>query len=170
MAVKSTALTFAGTGDELVKPVNSTTLTFAAVRPATIPPGKVRTIYLTGSCVIRASLYGGIPMRDKQNITLVSGDTLNFSATLTEVDGTPINFTRATIRWDFGTAATGIRESNTQGITVMDAVNDKVTIHLTPADTISRSGKTKHELEVTDAAGNVSTVLRGTITIERGVI
>jgi hypothetical protein len=116
-------------------------------------------------------IKGGLPMLDGQNFSVIAGNSLNVKATLTEQDGTPLNLDNITdIKWGFGDRLTGVRKNLTAGITIDDAANGVLTIHINADDTKDRSLAIKHELVVTDALGNVSSVLRGTITIEKSII
>jgi hypothetical protein len=116
-------------------------------------------------------IKGGLPMLDGQNFSVIAGNSLYVKATLTEQDGTPLNLDNITdIKWGFGDRLTGVRKNLTAGITIDDAANGVLTIHINADDTKDRSLAIKHELVVTDALGNVSSVLRGTITIEKSII
>lgn len=102
------------------------------------------------------------------------GDTLTIDADIVDEDGTALDLTGyQAIRWvlaeQYGggdplvekTAAGG-------GITVVSAPNGEVRVAVEPADTDAVSpGQYRHELEVTDDNGDVSTVLVGTVEILR---
>lgn len=101
-----------------------------------------------------------------QNFNIVAGDSKNIVVTVTKNDGTPLNLAGASIRWGFSDVIKDV----TNGVIITDAVNGQFTVVLKPADTEGKSGKQKHEAEITDQFGNVSTVMRGELTIERSVI
>jgi hypothetical protein len=56
------------------------------------------------------------------------------------------------------------------GITVTNAAGGVITIEIEPDDTETVFGAYYHELEVIDAAGDIGTVLRGTMTITRALV
>lgn len=108
-------------------------------------------------------------MPQEQNIAAgayFSGDSLVLTFTVLKPDATPKDLTGATVVWGLANAqGKGLRLSKNASIT--DAVNGVCTVTLSPADTASLSGTFYHELEVTDAAANVSTVTYGSFVIEK---
>jgi hypothetical protein len=113
-----------------------------------------------------------------QNVTMYSGDSRVLAFTITEANGTtPINLTGAVVAWacarklsgGFSTTPTLSKEIGA-GITIIAAIAGTLEVALAPADTASLVGRYYHELQVTDAAGNVSTVATGTLTITKDLI
>jgi hypothetical protein len=56
------------------------------------------------------------------------------------------------------------------GITVTDAPNGVLRVDIDPIDTATASGAFYHELEVIDSAGDIQTVLKGTMTVIKSLI
>jgi hypothetical protein len=99
-----------------------------------------------------------------QNFEMFAGDTKAVTVTVAGVD-----LTGATVKWamkkSIFNAEPDVYKDTAAGISVITA--DKFTIALAPADTELLTGTYYHEASVTDVSGNVSTVLTGTITINR---
>lgn len=105
-------------------------------------------------------------MTENQNFTMVSGDTKVIEVTVDSVD-----LSGASIKWimhQFG--AEKVRKETPGTITVTDAVGGLLQIKLDPTDTASLVGDYSHEMEVTDAAGNVSTVMSGRVSVQKGYV
>jgi len=116
-------------------------------------------------------LRGGVVLVSGQNFNMVAGTSLNLSIQLSEQDGTPLNLEGVTAVWGFGTIEKGIRkDTTTSGISVTDAGEGMLLIQLKPEDTSGRHENTVHELEIIDTYGNVSTVMRGMIYIEKEIL
>jgi hypothetical protein len=98
-----------------------------------------------------------------------SGDSRPLEVTITQENGQPQNLTGWTFRYAVAPALGAVAEmvkTSADGIEV--AANPQtgvVTVHRAPADTASLSGYKYHELQATDPAGNVSTVLHGRLRI-----
>jgi len=75
----------------------------------------------------------------------------------------------AAIAWQLacsaGSAAPAVSKSLGAGIAITDGPNGVFTVMLDPSDTAALSGLYYHEAEVTDGAGNRSTVLTGVATV-----
>lgn len=114
------------------------------------------------------NLKGALPVAERnQNFEMFAGDTENVVVTVTE-GGSPINLSGATIRWVMkraGSVTPLISKTSPAGITITDTAGGKFTISLMPADTEDQRGDYYHEAEVTDASGNVSTVMTGRAAI-----
>lgn len=107
-----------------------------------------------------------------QDVEMYSGDTKQLLVAVTTPTGTPVDLTGSIIKYMAvrGTAPV-IQKSTTSGnIIITDAVKGKYTVKLDPADTRDLLGKYPHESEVTDALGNVSTVLKGTLKVLQSYI
>ena len=107
-------------------------------------------------------------MKRNQNFELVAGDTVNLNITVTDKAGSK-NLASATIKWgmwDDVAQALILSKAIDDGITVTSPLAGQFTVTLSPGDTLTVSpGKYTHECEVTDAGGNVSTILIGAVTI-----
>jgi hypothetical protein len=114
-----------------------------------------------------------------QDVAMFSGDTRVLAFTVTQAgDSTPVDLTGATaIKWKCARKLSGgfsstvtLSKALGAGITVTDADAGQLQVLLSPADTAALSGRFYHELEITDVAGNVSTVAIGTLTIAKDLI
>lgn len=112
------------------------------------------------------------------DFSMFQGDTRRLNFTLTRADGSPLDLTGGTLRWQASRLkAPGVfstmpllQKTETNGVEVVDAFNGIVTVTLGPADTLSLSGNLYHELEVVDASGDVSTVYAGDFQIKKALI
>ena len=103
------------------------------------------------------------------------GDTKRLRVTVVDETGAAKSLVGAqNIRWWVARKVTSttklIQKSTTGGIVVNDASGGILTIEIDPADTQAVSGEYYHELEVVDAADDVGTVLRGTMTVVRALV
>ena len=109
---------------------------------------------------------------------LFQGDTKRINFTLTKADGTALDLTGATIRWEASKLKAGglfsstpvIVKTDQDGIEVVDALNGFLTVTLPPEDTLPISGDFYHELETTDVSGDVATVFSGQFKIKKALI
>lgn len=99
-----------------------------------------------------------------QNFEMYAGDTKTVTVTVSGVD-----LTGASVKWaakkSIYNVEPDIYKETADGL--MIAASDSFVIALAPEDTAALVGSYYHEAEVTDAAGNVSTVMTGTVKIER---
>jgi hypothetical protein len=102
------------------------------------------------------------------NFSLTAGDTKTLVVTVRDTDGSAVNIVGATIHWrcakSFNKTA-AVLKSTSDGITISDGANGQMTIQLDADDTEDLVGLYYHEIELTSAAGDVSTVLRGTMKV-----
>lgn len=105
-------------------------------------------------------------MRKNQNFEMVNGDTKTVVVTV------PFDLSGATIKWIMHLFGQEKLRKETPVITVTQATSteSKAEFKLESADTVALVGEFNHEMEVTDALGNVSTVMTGKAKIERGYI
>lgn len=122
------------------------------------------TVYLQAFGNLYIYLKGGLDVTaTNQNFSMIAGDSKYI---VFPVEG--VTLERCTIRW-------GIKKTSSEfalykespNITVVDG---NVQIKLTPEDTKDLLGTYSHEAEITDQLGNVSTVLKGKATINKGII
>ena len=104
-----------------------------------------------------------------QDFPLTAGDTQYLDVDVTDADGAAVNLNGYTLRWKLNSTPPVVKALGA-GITVLDAPGGLVRIALAPADTPGLAGAYEHELEGADADGNVSTLLRGIATINRGLV
>ncbi len=109
------------------------------------------------------------------NFEMHQGDTKRLLVSIKDPDGAAISLVGAqSIKWWVARKVTSttrlLEKAVSTGVTVTDAAGGLVTIELAPDDTKLVSGDYYHELEVIDAAGDIGTVLRGTITIVRALV
>lgn len=115
-------------------------------------------------------------MTAQVDFTMVRGDTKKLSATVRDEAGAVVNLTGATIRWWLAKTITApaprlLEKAIGTGITVIDAPNGRFDVLITAANSAGISpGTLYHECEITDATGQVSTVFRGALTLERDLI
>lgn len=101
-----------------------------------------------------------------QNFEMVAGDTKNIVITVAIAD-----ITGASVKWAlkksvFSASNAVYKDTATGGVSITDAAAGKFTVALAPSDTVTlKPGDYYHEAEVTDAAGNVSTVTTGKVTL-----
>lgn len=103
---------------------------------------------------------------------MVSGDSATLSIGIVNAAGVAVDVSTATaIVYEIATspaAATPlVSKALTTGVTVATST---VTVTLAPADTKDLAGVYYHELEITDASGNVFTAFSGYVTIDRDLI
>ena len=108
-----------------------------------------------------------------QNIVIYAGDTANITVTVLDgdnVSGARKNIAGSVISWVlFDPDATGVMLTKTtaDAISITDGLNGELVIPLVPADTETiPPGNYRHEAEVTDASGNVSTAMTGDFIIK----
>ena len=107
-----------------------------------------------------------------------AGDTRNVFITITDKAGTPIDLTSATsIRWwaSRGDATTFSRTPTLMktidaGIDEVSLLDGQIVIRIRAIDSRELNGSYYHEVEVIDAAGNVSTPIADTFTVKRDLI
>jgi hypothetical protein len=109
--------------------------------------------------------------KEAQNITIYAGDTADINVTVYAGETTTRkNIANSTINWVvFDPDSTGVILTKTTGdaITITDGLNGLFTISLVPADTEDIPPATyRHEAEITDSSGNVSTVTVGDFIVK----
>ena len=101
---------------------------------------------------------------ENQNFTMYSGDAKLITVTVEGLDMQQAD----EVKWVLKQDTITVKKDLDDGITINDS--SSVTITLDPADTEDIQGSYKHEMEITDAGGNPSTVMRGTATINKDII
>lgn len=107
-----------------------------------------------------------------QNIEIYAGDTVNLNITTFDSDSNNVrkDIANSEISWVvYDPDASGVMLTKTTDdtITITDGLNGLFTIALVPADTeLLTPGNYRHEAEITDASGNVSTSLTGDFIIK----
>lgn len=108
-----------------------------------------------------------------QDATLYAGDDRTLRFTLTDAAGAPLNLTGYELAWALRGAGglVEIAKSLGSGIAVVGlATAGVVDVTLTHTDTIGLGAfGHPHQLEGTDASGNVSTLAEGVITVRASV-
>lgn len=117
---------------------------------------------LTGTGSLRTNGYKMIT-----NFTMTAGDYKTLVITIKDAEGTAVNISGATIKWQcgrsFGKAST-LSKSTSSGIQITDGANGQYTVTLDASDTDSMSGTYYHESEMT-LSGIKTTVLVGTMKV-----
>jgi hypothetical protein len=111
----------------------------------------------------------------EQDFEMHQGDSKRLLVTVKTPAGAVVSLVGAqSIKWWVAKRVTSsvrlLEKSVGSGITVTNAAGGLLTIALNPADTKAVSGDYYHELEVIDSAGDIGTVLRGTVTILRALV
>lgn len=110
---------------------------------------------------------------------MFAGDTkrLHFTLTSGPPSNTPLDIQDTTIRWQAskGTLARFsvipvLTKTIGDGLEVTDAFSGTLTVELLPGDTETLKGTFYHELEITDASGDVSTAFVGEMVIKPNLI
>lgn len=110
-----------------------------------------------------------------QNFRIVSGDTHTLLVRVKDANGDPVDIGGATIKWrcarSFGRAAAISKQTGGSGITIIDGANAVFAVAIDPDDTEDLAGSFYHEAEIRFLPdSSVSTVVHGTLTIERDLI
>lgn len=115
---------------------------------------------------------------EDQNFEMYAGESKVITVTVKDAAGALVDIGGASIEWIAKRSeddAVGLITKTTAaggGITILDQTTHKgeFTITLVPADTQSLGGASYyHEAEVTDIATDVSTVMRGIVTIKKAL-
>ena len=109
------------------------------------------------------------------NFEMHQGDTKRLRVSVQDPAGQPISLVGAqSIKWWVAKKVTSttrlLEKSVGSGITVTSAANGELTVSIEPEDTDDVVGDYYHEREVIDSAGDIGTVLRGTMTIARALV
>lgn len=108
-----------------------------------------------------------------QNFQMIAGDYKTLVITVRNSDGDPVNITGATVKWQAARSlgkASVISKTTSSGISLNDPTNGIFTVTLNHSDTDSLSGIYHHEAEVTDSSGFRSTVIAGTMKVNKPLI
>jgi len=109
-----------------------------------------------------------------QNFEMVSGDTKSLIVRVKDADGDVVDITGATVKWraarSYGKTASITKATGGSGVTLTDPTNGVFVVALADTDTEDLAGIFYHEAEVTFSDDTVSTVLRGTMKINRDLI
>jgi hypothetical protein len=111
------------------------------------------------------------------DFTLYQGDTRRIVVTVQDAAGQPVGLVGVAAKWQAapGTAdrfspTAVITKEIGAGIEITDGVAGELTISLAPEDTAGLTGTYYHELQITDASGDITTVLTGTMTVRRSLV
>lgn len=100
-----------------------------------------------------------------------SGDTMEITVTVTNSAGAAVDCSSVTIVYGLDTAPHSggtpliSKASGAGDFTIGGGSNNEIAFTLDPADTEDLDGTYYHEMEITNAAGDVATVLEGTVEI-----
>ncbi|RKD21479.1 hypothetical protein BEP19_14755 [Ammoniphilus oxalaticus] len=122
---------------------------------------RVLYVYLVGERELYVELKGGLPMRDNQNFSMVSGDSKLIDVTVEGVDMAGVTSAKWTM-YQYGVWK--LSKTLREGLSIN---GDVLHIELSPSDTEELTGVYTHEIEIVDSNGNVSTITRGKITLEQ---
>ncbi|WEK53335.1 MAG: hypothetical protein P0Y55_12145 [Candidatus Cohnella colombiensis] len=115
------------------------------------------------------SLRGSIPTVNYQNFEMFAGDSIQIEVAVTD-KGEAVYLTGTTIKWALKRSvlktANVALKTTASGIELTDPTDGKFQVTLNAIDTVSlKPGYYYHEAEITDASGNVSTIMTGTVAI-----
>lgn len=117
-------------------------------------------VYIQGKRELVVFMEGGLTMIPNQNFNMVSGDTKRLVIDIKE------DIAGASVKWVLFKSGepeiTLIKEGN--------VIDGKINITLEKGDTEDLNGIYKHECELTDQQGNISTVTSGTVIIIKDAI
>lgn len=104
-----------------------------------------------------------------QDFVLYQGDTKILRVEVFDTEGNPKNIAGASILWGmyvFTQPQIVLTKSTSGGITITDAINGIFEVQIDSADSLDLEPDFYgHEAEVTDIAGNVSTIFTGTVEV-----
>jgi hypothetical protein len=101
----------------------------------------------------------------KQNFSMFAGESKEIIVPVTKENNAELDITGSKIKWGFS----NILKTDTNGITLSNPTKGEFTITLNPIDTQSLEGIFYHGAVLTDALGNVTTVMTGKITINKSL-
>jgi hypothetical protein len=110
--------------------------------------------------------------------SMTAGDTRNIFVTITDKFGTAIDLSQATsIRWWASKGTTEafsrtpvLMKSLELGIDEVSLIDGEFVVRVKTADTAGLNGSYYHEVEIIDAAGNVSTPIADSFTVRKDLI
>lgn len=109
-------------------------------------------------------------MIEAQNVSLAAGDNMVITVTVTQA-GSAKNLTGATAinykAYPLNSSTAVITKALLSGVTVTNAAGGIFTVTLAPADTTALCGDYRHEAEITDVSGNISTVMTGLLSVQK---
>lgn len=112
------------------------------------------------------------------DFTMFAGDTRRINFSIKRPDGSPLDLTGATVRWQASklkptgifSATPTFEKTDGSGVEVVDTANGLVTVTLEPQDTVDKSGVFYQEMETVDYTGDVATVYTGQFEIKKALI
>lgn len=110
-----------------------------------------------------------------QDADVYGGDDVRLDLTLLDRDGNALDLTGCSLLWGMAPVtenAASLRKSTDDGgVTITDAVAGYAAVTLDPADTANLDAcEYRHEMKLTDADGNVETVMTGRLTIRSSIL
>lgn len=132
----------------------------------------ISIVHLQGKRDLTVHLKGGVEVTaENQNFKMYTGDTKYIY--LSVEDGT-LDLNGVTVKWILKNGVKNAPEitifkTNGQGVTI-DLNANMILIKLDPSDSIDLLGKYYHEAELTDALGNISTIMVGEIEFKKSCI
>ncbi|WP_026694072.1 hypothetical protein [Peribacillus kribbensis] len=126
-------------------------------------------VYLSGILKLHVRLKGGLGMTaTNQSFTMMAGDSLILTVSVTDENGQPLSLTGASVKWvakkRVNSLENDILKTSDNGVSI---TGSELKIKLDPTDTKDLSGTYYHECELTDSVGNVSTIFKGYVTVEK---
>jgi hypothetical protein len=108
-----------------------------------------------------------------QDITIYAGNDVALDVSLLDEAGAALDLTGTSLEWGMAERFADdavLRKATPVEIEVTDEVAGLATVHLDPADTATLGGIYRHELRLTDAGGNIVTLLTGALTIRTSIL
>lgn len=107
---------------------------------------------------------------DGQNATLYAGDNAVLNVSIIDENNKPLPLAGASFSWilaaSAGSAAVVTKTTGSAGVVVTHAPSGILSVYIGSADTTGLSGAMWHQLVMTDASSNVTTVMTGTISFK----
>ena len=104
-----------------------------------------------------------------RDIVLHAGDDIEIAVDVFDADDEPLGLEGATVLWVVAArdadATRVLTKSTTEGGITMDEPSNRFVIAIAAGDTAALAGRYRHQAQITDGAGNRSTVLTGTLRI-----
>jgi len=120
-----------------------------------------------------------IPIGSDKTREIVAGNTLTLKYTVVDSSNVAVNLTGAQIDFGLSKARTlntfdgsllVSKSTTTTGVTLTSPTTGKFQVVLQPSDTATLDGTYYYEIKLTDASGNVTTLVNGPMYIQNSLL